>query len=132
MKEEQKESKKKGHLGRIRRNARPREPAVRTSVEEEEELSKVPSALSIAQRPMCKCDNCSDKALGYWQFAGVLVDDGEEVRTRNLCQQCCNEERKEQVLGMESFGGTDSATPQPLEKRGKNANFARHVGLFIG
>ena len=64
---------------------------------EEEELSKVPSALRIAQRPTCKCDNhCSDKALCYWQFAEELVDDGEEVRTRNLCQQCCNEERKEQ------------------------------------
>ena len=102
------------------------------SVEEEEEFSKVPSSLSIAQRPTCKCDNCSDKALGYWQFAEVLVDDGEEVRTRNLCQQCCNEERKEQVLGMESFGGTDSATPQTLEKCGKSADFARNVGLFIG
>ena len=67
------------------------------SVEEEEELGWVPSAISIAQRPICKCDNhCSDKALGYWQSAEVLVDDGEEVRTRNLCQQCYNEERKEQ------------------------------------
>ena len=66
------------------------------NVEEEEEVSWVPSAIGIAQRPICKCDNhCSDKALGYWQFAVVFVDDGEEVRTRNLCQQCYNEEQKE-------------------------------------
>ena len=38
------------------------------------------------------CDNrCSDKALRFWQCASVVVHDGEEAHTINLCQQCYNE-----------------------------------------
>ena len=38
------------------------------------------------------CDNrCSEEALRFWQFASVVVDDGEEAHTINLCQQCYNE-----------------------------------------
>ena len=38
------------------------------------------------------CDNrCSDKALRFWQFASVVVEDGKESHTGNLCQQCYNE-----------------------------------------
>ena len=38
------------------------------------------------------CDTrCSDKALRFWQFASVVVDDVEESYTVNLCQQCYNE-----------------------------------------
>ena len=48
--------------------------------EEAEETSFVPSSLSIPRRPMCWCDNrCSDKALKFWQFASLVVDDGEEA-----------------------------------------------------
>ena len=37
------------------------------------------------------CDNrCSEKALSFWQFASVVVEEGEESYTANLCQQCCN------------------------------------------
>ena len=32
----------------------------------------------------------SDKALRFWQFASVVVEDGEEPHTANLCPQCCN------------------------------------------
>ena len=32
-----------------------------------------------------------DKALRCWQFASVVVNDGEESNTVNLCQQCYNE-----------------------------------------
>ena len=45
------------------------------------------------------CDNrCSDKALRFWQFASVVVGDGEEVSTVNLCQQCHNESLTAQGL----------------------------------
>ena len=34
------------------------------------------------------CDNqCSEKAVIYWQFASVVVDEGGEARTVKLCQQ---------------------------------------------
>ena len=109
------------------------------SVEEEEELSWVPIAISIAQRPICKCDNhCSDKALGYWQSAEVLVDDGEEVRTRNLCQQCYNEELKEQGEQQLKSWEWRALVEQTAQRRklwrnvGKCSDFARNVGLFIG
>ena len=62
------------------------------SREEVEEISFVPSALIISRGPMFWCDNrCSDKALRFWQFGLVFVDDVKESCTVNLCQQCCNE-----------------------------------------
>ena len=49
------------------------------SLDEAEEMSFVPSAISIPRGPLFWCDNrCSDKALRFWQFASVLVETGEE------------------------------------------------------
>ena len=46
---------------------------------------------SIPQRSMFWCDTrCSDKAVSFWQLASVVVEDGEECNTANLCQQCNN------------------------------------------
>ena len=54
------------------------------SQEEAEALSFVPSAISIPRGPTFRCDNrCSDKAIRFWQFASVVVGDGEEVHTVN-------------------------------------------------
>ena len=62
------------------------------SPEEAEELAFVPSALSEPRGAIYFCDNrCSDKAVRYWQFASVVVEEGGEARTKNLCQQCYNE-----------------------------------------
>ena len=62
------------------------------SQEEAEKISFVPSALSILRGPMFWCDNrCSDKALRFWQFASILLDDVKESDTVNLCQQRHNE-----------------------------------------
>ena len=62
------------------------------SREEAEEISFVPSALSVPRGLVFWCDNrCSDKALRFWQFASVVVNNGEEAHTFNLCQQCYNE-----------------------------------------
>ena len=75
------------------------------SLKEAEEISFVPSALSIPRGSMFWCDNCcSDKASRFWQFAWVVVDDGEEAHTINLCQQCHNERLTE------GSGGTESAS----------------------
>ena len=43
------------------------------------------------------CDNrCSDKAVRYWQFASVVVEEGGEAHTVNLSQQCWNEQKVQQ------------------------------------
>ena len=37
------------------------------------------------------CDSrCNDKAVSFWQFASVVVEEGAESDTANLCQQCYN------------------------------------------
>ena len=69
------------------------------SREEVEERSFVPSALNIPRGPMFSCDNhCSDKDVRFLQFAPVVVEDGTESYTDNLCQQCFNERLTAQSL----------------------------------
>ena len=59
--------------------------------EEAEEMSFVPSAISVLRRHSFCCDNqCSEKPLSFWQFASVVRKEGEESCTNNLCQQCYN------------------------------------------
>ena len=59
--------------------------------EEAEEMSFVPSAISVPQKLLFRCDNqCSEKTLSFWQFASVVIKEGEESYTTNLCQQCYN------------------------------------------
>ena len=51
-------------------------------------MSFVPSAISV---PLI-CDNqCSGKTLSFWQFASVVIKEGEESYNTNLCQQRYNE-----------------------------------------
>ena len=60
--------------------------------EEDEELSFVPNAISVPQKPLFRCDNqCSEKTLSFWQLASVVFKEGEESHTTNLCQKCYNE-----------------------------------------
>ena len=62
------------------------------SPEEAEELAFVPSAVSEPRGAINFCDNLgSEKAIRYQQFASVVVEEGGEARTVNLCQQCYNE-----------------------------------------
>ena len=43
------------------------------------------------------CDKrCSENAVRYWQFASVVVEEGGEANTVNLCQQCYNEQMVQQ------------------------------------
>ena len=69
------------------------------SRDEAEEISFVPSAISIPRRIMFWCDNrCRDKAFRFGQFASVVIHDGVESHTPNLCQQCYNENLVAQSL----------------------------------
>ena len=105
------------------------------SREEAEERSFVPSALSIPRRPMFWCDNrCSDKAVRFWQFASVVVDDVKESYTVNLCQQCYNERLTAQglgaveVLAVEGSRGKEGAPRQTTEIVGKKPVYTRNCG----
>ena len=62
--------------------------------EDAEETSFAPSATSVPQKPLFRCDNrCSEKTLSFWQFASVVTKESEESYTTKLCQQCYNESR---------------------------------------
>ena len=63
--------------------------------EKSEETSFVPSATSVPQTLMFRCDNqCSEETLGFWQLAPVVIREGEESYTTNLCQNCYNDSLK--------------------------------------
>ena len=59
--------------------------------EESEEISFVPSGISVPQKPSFVTIRCSEKTLSFWQFSSVVIKQGEESHTTNLCQQCHNE-----------------------------------------
>ena len=60
--------------------------------EESEEISFVPSAISVPQKTLFSCDNqFIEKTLTFWQFASVVIKEGEESDTTNVCQQWYND-----------------------------------------
>ena len=66
--------------------------------EESEEISFVPSAISVPQKPLFRCDNqCSEKTLSFWQFVSVVIREGDESYTTNRCQKCYNESLEAKV-----------------------------------
>ena len=106
------------------------------SRDEAEEVSFVPSANSIPQGPMFWCDNlCSDKALSFWQFASVVIDDVKESYTANLCQQCCNERFGGkrtctlEELAVENSRGEEGASWKTMENAGERPVNPRNVGV---
>ena len=65
--------------------------ATSTEHEEEEERTFVSSVASVPPKPLFRCDNqCSEKTLSCWQLASVVVNEGDEACTTNLCQKCFN------------------------------------------
>ena len=62
-----------------------------TDHEESEEVSFVPSAISVPQKPLFRGDTqCSGRSLSSWKFASVVIKEGDGSYTTNLCQQCYN------------------------------------------
>ena len=48
-----------------------------------------PSYRALQLKPLFRCDNqCGEKTLSYCQLASVVVDEGDEAYTTNLCQKC--------------------------------------------
>ena len=100
---------------------------------EAEEISFVPSAISIPQRPMFWCDNrCSDKALSFWQFS-VVIDDvrvlhGQSVsavlqRTFGGKRSCTFEE-----LAVEISRGEEGASWKTVENAGRKTSTCKKCG----
>ena len=57
----------------------------------------VPSTLGEPRGAHYWRDNrCSEKAIRYWQAASMVVEEGGEAHTTNLCQQCYNEKLAQQ------------------------------------
>ena len=98
---------------------------------EAEEISCVPSAISIPQRPMFWCDNrCSDKALSFWQFS-VVIDCVTKSCMANLCQQCYNENSV--VKGaVQSSRGEEGASWKIMENAGKTSTCKKCGSTFPG
>ena len=47
--------------------------------------------MSVPPKPLFRCDKqCSEKTLSYWQLASVVMNEGDEAHTTNLCQKCFN------------------------------------------
>ena len=62
-----------------------------TECEEEEERTFIPCAASVPLKSLFRCDKqCSEKTLSYWQLASVVLNEGDEAYTTNLCQKCFN------------------------------------------
>ena len=46
----------------------------------------------VPLKPLFRSDRqCNEKTLRYWQLASVVVNEGDEAYTTNLCQMCFNE-----------------------------------------
>ena len=89
--------------------------ALNLSRDEGEELSFVPCAISIPQRPMFWCDNqCSDKALGFWQ--GIIHDQFMPEMLQRFSK-----------LAVETVRGAKGAPWKALENDGKRTLRARNA-----
>ena len=70
-----------------------------TDQEEAEELTFVPSAIRVPQKLMFRCDKqCSEKTLSFWQLASMVIQEGEESYTTNICQKFYNDSLKSKTL----------------------------------
>ena len=108
-----------------------------TGQEEAEGLSFVPSAISAPRKPMFRSDNqCSEKTLSFWQLASVVIQEGEEPYTTNLCQKCYNDSLKAKwentdKLAVETVRGAKGAPWKALENDGRRTTRARNVGILV-
>ena len=106
----------------------------RSTEKEEEERTFVPSAVSVPLKPLFRCGRqCSEKTFSYWQLASVVVNEGDEACTTNLCQLCFNQHLE--AKGEEQR--TNVMWRQVVEKKAYRGNMwkrtlpAWDVGTFL-
>ena len=108
-----------------------------TDQEDAEELCYVSSTISVTQKLMFRCDNqCSEKTLSFWHLASVVIQEGEESHTTNICQKCYRESLKARgentgKLAVETVRGAKGAPWMALEDDGKRSIRARNVGILL-
>ena len=105
--------------------------------EEEKERTFVPSAVCVPLKPLFRCDKqCSEKTRSYWQLASVVLNEGGEAYTTNLCQKCWNKHL--QAKGEEPLSNVQWR--QVVEKKASRGRMwkmmvktisARDVGAFL-
>ena len=105
---------------------------------EAEEKSFVPSAISIPQRPMFWCDNrSSDKALRLWQFASVVVEDGEDSYTAKSVSAVVQRKLDGkgsgafEELAVEGSRGKEGASWKAMENAGKRPVYIRNLVILL-
>ena len=65
------------------------------------------------------------KAVRYWQIVSMVIEEGGEACTVNLCQQCCNEQfgaarqAAAEIVAMEKEWRRRSASWKAMEGDGK-------------
>ena len=108
-----------------------------TSQEEAEEFAFVPSALSEPRGSICFCDNrCSEKAVRYWQFASVVIEDGGKAPLSQfvsaVLQRADGAARQAEVefLAMESSLGKESTSWEGVENYGE-CTFYKWIVRFL-
>ena len=109
-----------------------------TEQEEEEKRTFVPSAVSVPLKPLFRCDRqCSEKTLSYWQLASVVVNEGDEAKTTNLCQTCFNKHmeakwrRTTDKCEVEAGCGKEGVSGKNVDNDGKSTISAWDVGTFL-
>ena len=108
-----------------------------TEFEEEEERTFIPSAVSVPLKPLFRCHKqCSEKTLSCWQLAAVVLNEGDEAYTTNLCQKCFNKHpqaKGEMPLtngAVETGGGKGAVSWKNVENDGERTISAWDVGIF--
>ena len=109
-----------------------------TEQEEEEKRTFVPSAVSVALKPLFRCDKqCSETTLSCWQLASAVVNGGDEAYSTNLCQKCFNTHlqakggRTTDKFEVEAGGGKDGVSWKNVEHVGERTISAWDVGTFL-
>ena len=90
------------------------------------------------EEPFHWCDNrCSGKALRYLQIASMVIEEGGQARTINLCKLCHNAKLVQQgkqpqkIEGMKRGVGEEGTSWQAMEDLRKRTISARDVRVFI-
>ena len=75
---------------------------------------------------MVWCDNrCRDKALRFWQFASVDVDDVKDLHGQFVSVMLSRK------IAVEGSRGKEGASWQTMENVGKIPVYTRNVGVFL-
>ena len=94
--------------------------------------------MSVPLKPLFRCDNqCSDKTLSYWQLAAVVLNEGDEAYTTNLCQKCFNKhlqakgEKTADKRAVEGGSGKEGVSWKNMENEKERTISAWDVGIFL-